>query len=380
VKRLYDIRSESSAASDLRVLILTEHLNATYFISFHFAMQRLCEERQLSFAVMSESRVAEHGTNFNALAITVFDEFRPSLVVFTRYAHPSGIAFCERAKIAGVPTVYHIDDDLLNLPSDLGHEVLQRHSNPTVIRTRHTLLSSVNLIYASTRFLHDQLQTRFPDSKVLSGMYAPYMEQPSMKRKPKSSEFTIGYMGSKGHGQDLALIADAIGEILAARPDVHFETFGTVAMPSQLQRFGNRVRSRKTLVDYASFLRVLCDLPWNLGLAPLNQSVFNRCKAPTKFIEYTACGIPTMASNISVYRDVIGEDRGVLVSDDGWLNAMSDAAEGTLELDRMVDAARSWCATEFSLPRLQRQLLEVFSLALGSRQLRPYTPATRASP
>lgn len=365
----YDVRLRSDSLAAHRVLLLTENVNATYFISFHFAVCQLHNTGKVDVAVMSESRVVEAVPQFGSvenLARIVFDEVKPTLLVFTRYGDISGVAFRDLAHRSGIPYIYHIDDDLLNLPSDLGAEVLKKHGSAAVLEARRTLIASADLIYASTPFLRERMQGYFPDRNVFSGMYAPYIEQP-LRPSPRKRTFVIGYMGSKGHVHDLSMISHSLCEVLSVRPETSFETFGTVAMPPELLRFGSRVRSHKGTIDYETFLRRLSEMSWNVGLAPLNDSVFNRCKAPTKFVEYTACGIPTMASDINVYQEVATADRGILMRDDDWRDGLLHAVDGKLELAERLAHARSWCAETFPMQRLESQLLEVFSIACAKR-------------
>jgi hypothetical protein len=42
----------------------------------------------------------------------------------------------------------------------------------------------------------------------------------------------------------------------------------------------------------------LARLGWDIGIAPLRDNIFNRCKTALKFYEYAMAGIPTLASNI----------------------------------------------------------------------------------
>jgi hypothetical protein len=45
----------------------------------------------------------------------------------------------------------------------------------------------------------------------------------------------------------------------------------------------------------------LSRLKWDIGIAPLRDNIFNRCKTALKFYEYAMTGIPTLASNIPPY-------------------------------------------------------------------------------
>lgn len=344
-----------------RVLVFTEHLNATYFISFDLPLRALHAAGKANFAVASQRHVAAGGWDRWHRA------FRPDVVVMSRYGQADGGQIMEFFQGKGIPVIYHIDDDLLALPESLGAEIGKRHGAKPVIATRTRLLAGCDLIYASTATLAAVLRQRFPDRKIYCGMSTPYVEQPPHPRlAAPGSPRLIGYMGSKGHQPDLELAVPALERLLDERPDLEFEVFGTIRMPSRLERFGRRVRSRPVQQDYAHFLATLAGLGWEVGLAPLADIPFNRCKTPTKYVEYTACGIPTVASNLPVYAEAMPPDGGLLVEHD-WYPALARCLDDAALRGRTVEAARRHCRSAYSLERLQRQLLDVLGTARRDR-------------
>ena len=130
-------------------------------------------------------------------------------------------------------------------------------------------------------------------------------------------------MGSKGHQHDLELVEDALVKLMHEIPQLRFEVFGTIKMPTKLEQFGHRVESHSVNKNYFEFIEYLATLNWDIGLAPLVNEVFNHCKAPTKYIEYTSAGIPVVATDIGVYRDAAHEKGVVLVKDNDWFKELS---------------------------------------------------------
>ena len=367
-------KAESSAANDslqydyvfdkcdtADILVLTEHVNATYFLSFHFPLCRAGNSDNVSFRVLSQKAVS---ANIGKLGEDVFiDQListRPKTAIFTRYADPQGRRLMDALKHAGTKTIYHIDDDLLNIPTSLGSDVKRLHGARETVESRRYLLEQASLIYASTVYLRDRLHAEF-DKDVVAGIYAPYLRGLLDRFVPVelSEQITVGYMGSRGHGRDLAMIVPAIKRILEEYPNVRFEVFGTITMPSEIARYKDRVRSHRVNMDYLGFLNKLNVLGWDIGLAPLEDNVFNRCKAPTKFVEYTACSIPTIASDLSVYQPYVSGGRGVLAKDDEWYGHIRSLIESNELRTEMVAKAHAFCEREFALERLAEQVMRI---------------------
>lgn len=356
-----------------RILILVDNVRATYFLSFHYVLERLHRNESLAFFVIDSAEVERYtkGKSPEAFVSQVIADVQPTLVIFSRYGLPFGDVFPALFKAQQVATVYQFDDDLLNIDPALGEEIQTRQGNPTVQRARRILLEQCDLIYASTAVLSDRYSNQFPQQKVFSGIYAPYLDF-LLAQKPASSPkqpFTIGYMGSKGHQADLETIVPAISLILERNPTVRFETFGTIAMPKALgllgdppsEGFRHRTKAHQTNTDYAGFLNKLAQLGWVMGLAPLNDTDFNRCKAPTKYIEYTTCGIPTIASSGQVYGQFTPDSQILIARPDEWAAKMQQLIDSEPLRASLVANGQAYCAQTFSLNVLEAQIKELIA-------------------
>jgi glycosyltransferase involved in cell wall biosynthesis len=332
-------------------MIFTEHFNATYFISFDIPLRESHKQGKASFRAYSQQDVAASGMGCWRAWL---DDFKPDVVFMTRYGQADGVDIVRDCKVRGIPVVYHIDDNLLELPPSLGAEIVKRQG--AAIHVRQTMLSECDVIYASTRVLARTLGEKFPGRPVYQGIYASYF--PIETSDGRTNADTVGYMGSKGHKEDLALVVPALLQLMRERPMLRFETFGTIEMPEEMRQFGERVRHHAVQKSYREFLHTLAGLHWSVGLAPLVDEPFNRCKAPTKFIEYTGCGIPVAASDIIVYSSAIPAGAGVLVGSD-WAQAIGGLLDDPQGRGQMLDSARSYCQRAFSPELLQQQLLEV---------------------
>jgi glycosyltransferase involved in cell wall biosynthesis len=372
----YAYRFESSYQKP-RILILVDHVRATYFLSFHYVLERLHNQAELAFFVLDSGEIERWSQHKSPEAFVqqVIAEVQPTVVIFSRYGQPHGDRLPALFKANQIATVCHMDDDLLNIPLALGTDIQKRHGDQAVLRARNILLAESDLIYASTAFLGDHFTTQFPQQTIFQGIYAPYLnglltdepsEPPSAMTLSASKPLTIGYMGSKGHQKDLAMVSPAIAQIMRQHPHLRFETFGTIDLPDELKPFRDRVCAYKTNTDYAGFLNQLQQLHWDIGLAPLEDTDFNRCKAPTKYIEYTTCGIATIASSGNVYSQFIPENQILIAQPNEWRDKIQRLITNPALRVALVSEGQRYCAQTFSLGVLETQikkLLVLISLA-----------------
>lgn len=338
-----------------RVMVFTEHFNATYFISFDIPLRELHARGAIGFEAYSQQDVEAAGPGcWNAW----LDAFRPQVVFLTRYGRPDGGAIIQDCHTRGIPVVYHIDDNLLDLPPSLGEEIVRRQG--AAAEARRAMLQACDLVYASTAELARVLRGKFPGKPLVQGIYASYRDA---GEAPGAQEETIGYMGSKGHKEDLEMIVPGLVRLMRERPRLRFETFGTIEPPAALREFTGRVRHHSVQKAYTEFLGTLAGLGWQVGLAPLVDEPFNRCKAPTKFIEYTSCGIATVASDVIVYSQAIPAGAGILAAGADWHGAIAGLLERPAERAAMLESARTHCGAAFAPEVLQGQLLGVIAQA-----------------
>src|SRR5947209_2858188 len=111
----------------------------------------------------------------------------------------------------------------------------------------------------------------------------------------------------------------------------------------------------------------LRSLGWWVGLAPLEDNSFNRCKADTKWVEYSAAGIPVVASDLPVYHGAAAGGAAVLADTAKSWN------EALLTLLRRPDLRRDQVAIaqeklrrSYTHDRVRRQVTSVFEQALAS--------------
>ncbi len=117
----------------------------------------------------------------------------------------------------------------------------------------------------------------------------------------------IGWAGSPTHSADLALVEPAIADVLDQYPHVRFVRIGAYGEHTAAE-LGSLPRDRLLELAFEphshelpKYIRLV-----DIGLAPLVSNPFNRAKSNCKWLEYSAMGIPTVASRLEPYEGCTG--------------------------------------------------------------------------
>lgn len=125
--------------------------------------------------------------------------------------------------------------------------------------------------------------------------------------RPKRDGVTVGWAGGDSHVRDFQMVAPQLRRFLERNPTVDFHNVGT----SYLKPFKLPGRHSPWQQDIFDYYRTV---DFDIGIAPLADTVFNRSKSAIKAIEYGALGIPVIASDVGPYRDyVIDGKTGYLI-------------------------------------------------------------------
>jgi glycosyltransferase involved in cell wall biosynthesis len=213
-----------------------------------------------------------------------------------------------------VGLVVELDDDLLHLHP--AHEAFgaldpRKNSVENVAWLRQALLladvvtvSTPELAkrYGGNRPVHvirnaipEEMLTQYPSRALSSGV--------------KDHRRVIGWAGYVGtHPGDLEVTSGAIGDVLAANPDLRFRNVGpwegliqALGLPEELH---NRVQFAGWL-EPTLYRAGLSEL--DIGIVPLADTAFNRAKSTLKALEMAAAGVPVVASDLPEFRALRAE-------------------------------------------------------------------------
>lgn len=368
-----DLTTTQPTAPQKKVLFIANGLIPTLQLSFLKPLKQLVASGAMTCDLLSEQDLIERfplkieTDQARDWFVQQIASHAPDLIVCCRYSGPHSEAILDYGSQNDVPVIFHVDDDLLNIPLSLGASKYKAHNNPNRLHTVRTLLAGADLRYYSTK----NLQQRFRNQ----GFYGPafvgniYCAGQVLREAQPGPVGRIGYMGFD-HAHDFEIVLPALATYLERNPKVEFELFGSIPMPGSLEQFGERVRKVPPVRDYPAFLRALADRHWDIGICPLAQTPFNEVKANTKWVEYTASGMATIASRGLVYDDCANNGRGILVDDEGWLEALQTLTDNAEERYAIACKAQQHLRDHFSDAQLTKQVQTAFARATEEHRLK----------
>jgi GT2 family glycosyltransferase/glycosyltransferase involved in cell wall biosynthesis len=233
-------------------------------------------------------------------------------------------AHCRRR---GIKLVYDLDDDLLHIP--------QSHPDAELLRPRakvvRKMLRIADAAWLSTQALAEQLSDLRPDALVVENQ----LDERIWMTPPLPNDdgpIRILCMGTTTHEDDFALLEPALARLKAEYGDkIEIEVMGVTLrreLAPGLVRVGMSINAARS---YPGFVDWLCSYQpaWHIGLAPLIDNDFNRCKSALKVADYAALGLVVLASDVAVYRGSIADGQaGQLVA--------NNAAAWYAAIDQMI--------------------------------------------
>jgi glycosyltransferase involved in cell wall biosynthesis len=253
------------------------------------------------------------------------------------------------------PVVYDIDDILMDIAET--HPLYDNFQR--TIPFIRDFLPRADIVTVTTDRLRDQLLEYNPNTVVIPNFINESAIVPT--RAPEySRETTIAFMGTPSHTQDLELIEDVLFKLKEKfTTGVRFIFWGCAG--TRLEKLGPVLPFED---NYASFLKKLGETHFDIGLAPLADTLFNRCKSNIKWLEYSAYGRAGIFSDLDPYRHSVKHGQtGMLAGEDAkeWLHALDYLVTHPTERMAMGRAARKDAFARFGLTHGAQRYLELFS-------------------
>ena len=227
---------------------------------------------------------------------------------------------CERH---GIRIVYETDDDLFNIHeghADSGFYTPLLASGELIARQAAAVVVSTPLLKQRLSHLNHAIHV------IPNALDEELWFQGSKPFRAASKEVRILYMGTMTHSKDLELLEEPM-RLLKEEfgPAVQLDLIGI--MPDHRQREWFNMIPVPGIYGhsyplFAGWLRK--ENKWDIGVAPLVDNEFNRCKSYIKYLDYAALGLPGIYSSIGVFDQVVKQgETGLLVPDAAaWYDAM----------------------------------------------------------
>ncbi len=343
-----------------RLLLITDAVIASTQIRCLSPFDRLRQAGALEWRL---ARLAEFSTG---------DVGWPDAVVFSRVATPAAVALLDVFRRLGTPVVYDFDDDFLHVEDPGNPRLCAYYRRPEIRRAIKHMLSRTDRVVVSTEPLAE-LARRYNrrvttienclDLTLLRGVEATATGQ----------ETVIGYAGTPHREGDFTWVTPALERLLASHAGqlkLHFMGFAPKALQGRPE-----VVCEPFEADYSRFIRRLAQTGWAVGLAPLEDHRSKLAKSDVKFLEYGACRIAGVYSDVLPYRSVEDGRAGLRAANrpDSWYRAIC-------RLLSDPDLRRDIVSNAYARVREDREVAGAAEAWRGLlREMRPATGAARGA-
>ncbi|MDD2707183.1 MAG: glycosyltransferase [Verrucomicrobiae bacterium] len=233
-------------------------------------------------------------------------------IIFQRQLAPAYLEYMKARQKLGRAVGYELDDNFDEIPPH----------NPNFPMTRlkdglYAILRQANFCVFSTSGLREYYQRKLSLDGDRCHVLPNYIDAQAYGQRPvgrTDGEIRIGYAGSITHERDFQLCVPALKNLAKQHPGrlklvVLGWTRELAARAGLLAIMPVEIHDEAPILEYA---KKLTDLDLDIGLAPLEDNEFNRCKSNIKLLEYGSAGMAVVASDVVPYRFIQTGVQGLL--------------------------------------------------------------------
>ena len=272
-------------------------------------LEYLVENSLIDLTVTDEYDVDLNSLNFN-------------IVLFSKHASDRSLQIAEASKNKKIKVIYDIDDFLPAFPVYSGGKEISEKINNL---KKHTQIADT--VTVATNFLQSNVDDYFKIKSVLTpnginvARHSKFIKKDDKIRIIYTNADKIKVESFK---EDLF---STINTFLSSHVDIDFDI---ITDPNiEMNRFINHRNLGN--VSWFDHKKILGENKYQIGIVPLGgyedkeSLLFNSCKSPIKYLEYSCMKIAGIYSKSPIYEKVITNfENGILVDNDrtSWLEAL----------------------------------------------------------
>jgi glycosyltransferase involved in cell wall biosynthesis len=297
-----------------------------------------------------------------------YTDLQRNTFLFLRSSHPEAMGLVHKLTMLGKPYAYYIDDDFWNIPL-----AASSYAHFAKAETRHIIdhfMTHASLVLTQSVYLAQLLEQRFNRPVTVMPSFFDFESLPFDILPPVNLDIPlkIGFSGTVREAEFEQLLIPAYQRLKSRYSDkIVFHYLGaTENIVTRFNHLFNQQGLFTTLTgsntDYAQFLHIKHHAQWDVGVSPLFDNTFSRCKSDLKFRDYAALGIPAVFSDVHPYRDVVADQQtGLLVQNtpDAWVNALSQLIDQPTQRTLIRQQAFQQVKQQFSVEQASQRWLAV---------------------
>jgi len=263
----------------------------------------------------------------------------------------------ERLKAREVPLFVDTDDAFFLHATHVEHDKALRH-----------LMAHAREVWFSTETLAGYYHDIATKKRVIPNGLDPRFWR--NYRKPIATDFPqdairFVYMGTPTHDEDFKLVYPAFEKLARQFPDRFNLTVVGAVRKLPEQPWITRLTPPPDEGSYPMFVRWLAaNAAFDVGIAPLQDSQFNRAKSDIKFLDYSALGLLSLVSEGPAYQTVLQRNLAVGCADttNAWYEAMAKVIARPAQYLDMRKRALDYVWTERNTLHVANPIADILGL------------------
>jgi len=260
------------------------------------------------------------------------------VLVVVHNHRPGLLEVIEDMNLRGKTTVFETDDDYWAIHPE---NPAASYWTAERLEEMNRIVRECSVVTVSTEELARIVKPMNANVRVLRNML-PDEHWPTEPRPfNRGDDLVLGWAGSPSHVADIRIILPIMRQLLDEYPRLSVRLAGMTEGWTDPHPRIELVPWVK-VEEYASVLQ-----GFDIGVAPLQDTRFNRCKSDLKFVEYSMVGVPTVASQVESYVGTIkqGENGFLARNTKDWLKHLRRLIEDADLRERIVTTANAYART-----------------------------------
>lgn len=245
----------------------------------------------------------------------------------------------DELRARGIGITFDNDDDIRLAPKE--SDFFKKTGGARVMRdfaTQVHMMQRAHLVTTTTRTLAERFgaETDTPVEVIPN-----YLGDHQFVRGPRNTEgVVVGWVAGGEHIADARRlkITQVLQRVLERRPEVRVVTMGV-----RLDLDASRYTHHKYIPLHQVGQEVR---KFDVGLAPLADIPMSYARSDVKVKEYSAVGVPWLASNRGPYVGLSPRCGGLLVDDDGWEAALIEMVTSRWKRAQLRRCAERWARSQ----------------------------------
>lgn len=219
------------------------------------------------------------------------------IINFHKSNDKAGFDLISYANSIGKFTVYDLDDNIWFL--DRNNPGFQHWNQKHIQEGAEMCIKACQAVTTTTKDLANYIRKFNKNVHIIPNML-PQEHWEGIKHVWRDDgKVIIGWAGSVSHWSDLKILTGTIEQIVDEYENTEFHIAGMPQFP-----FKPHPRIKQLpVINVEDYGRLLAS--FDIALAPLTDSIFNKGKSDLKFLEYSMAGVPIISSKVGPYIDSI---------------------------------------------------------------------------